>query len=109
MLRALAAGDGSTFAAGFTRSGYFAPFGGRVEAVGRGRIAAIVNGLRSEIWGAHTLLPPRGTAGLPATAVYGLQIDVFHRGRLFRNRAAKVVVSCVPGRVSQWVGPNVPR
>jgi len=57
-------------------------------------------------WTATSLLPPRGSVGLPEEAVYRLEFRVAHQGSSIADKAgAKLVVDCRIGKLQKWTGP----
>jgi hypothetical protein len=99
------AGLGDRFLRGFARSRIsFEPYDRPVQ---RRAIASFVSDRyrRGDGWTATRLSPPVGRAGLPAEAVYGVELRLSRAGAVSRTSGAKVVVDCRSGLVRRWVGP----
>lgn len=114
--RALAAfnvGLGDEFARRFVVRGQFHPYTGSIAGsgfVGRKAIARFVRGRyrAGDGWTATRLIAPRGPAGLPEGAVYGLDFRVTYQGAVFAEAvSSKLVVDCRSGLVARWVGPSL--
>jgi hypothetical protein len=89
MIHAFNTGQGDEFASNFTQPASFQPYLGDVGQthVNRGRVtrrelARFVHTryLAGDGWTVSVLLTPQGRSGLPATAIYGLQLSVSYPG-----------------------------
>jgi hypothetical protein len=104
-------GDTGVFTKQFAHSGQFHPYTASIRGsgfVGRARIARFVRAryAAGDGWTAVRLAPPLGTAGLPSSTVYGLELAVRHQGAAVAERAGtKLVVDCMSGLLQRWVGP----
>jgi hypothetical protein len=119
-LRALAAdvtsGDGSAVAANFLATSRFRwevyehldpPNGVKGALQTSDDVESFVHDIHSKgtVWSFRAAVPPVGAAGLPQTAVYGLDLMVRSGGRE-RAAGAKVVVDCASGLIGHMVGPS---
>jgi hypothetical protein len=111
MIHSFNAGQGDEFASNFTQRPSFQPYLGDVGQtyarrghLTRSELARFVHIRYSagDGWTASRLLTPQGTAGLPATAIYGLQLSVSYPGGSVAG-GSKIVVSCSSGLVRRWV------
>jgi hypothetical protein len=59
------------------------------------------------VWVFRGVVPPTGDAGLPETAVFGLELVINSGGRQHAT-GAKVVIDCKEGLINHMVGPTAP-
>ena len=108
-LRAFNLAGASAFARSFTPEANMQPYTATVPLInlrGRAQIAAYAarRAARGDGWTAARLLPPTGSVGLPADAVYGLTLRV-NSPRGSGENGVKLVVDCRSGLLTHWVGP----
>jgi hypothetical protein len=117
MIHAFNTAQGDEFASNFTQPPSFHPYLGDVGQThfNRGRVtrrelARFVHTryLAGDGWTVSKLLTPQRSAGLPSTAIYGVQLSVSYPGGSVEG-GAKIVVSCSSGLVRGWVGPAYSR
>ena len=117
MIHSFNTAQGDEFASHFTQRPSFQPYLGDVGQtyakrghVPRSELARFVHSryLAGDGWTVSVLLTPQGSSGLPATAIYGLQLSVSYPGGSVEG-GSKIVVSCSSGRVRRWVGPAYSR
>jgi hypothetical protein len=113
IVHAFNTGRGSIVATQFTRRPSFQPYTGDIgrryathPRVTRREVARFVNSryAAGDGWTASDLMPPQGSAGLPATATYGLGLTVSYPGGSLEG-GSKILISCSSGLVSRWAGP----
>ena len=108
MFRAFDNGRPGEFARGFTRDGSFEPYTVVWRSVdGRAAIAQFARDRHRahDGWTATGLSGPTGRVGLPAEAIYGLDLQVSSRGAFYADGHSKIVIDCRSGLVRHWVGP----
>jgi hypothetical protein len=106
-LRAFDLAGATAFARNFTGGANMQPYTASKPLLnlgGRSQIAAFTarRTARGDGWTAARLSPPTGTAGLPATAVYGLTLRVTWNAA---DAGVKLVIDCRSGLIARWVGP----
>lgn len=108
-------GRGTAFAANFVSRMVFVPYDGtplspRGGMYSRASVARFARQrhVAGDGWTSHALLPPVGGAGIPASAVYTVILEVLIDGHVVAPRSVKVVVACASGLIRNWVGPRVP-
>jgi hypothetical protein len=117
IVHAFNTGRGDSFGRYFTRRPSFQPYTsdvGRRYATGgvvtHRELTRFVNSryAAGDGWTVSQLLTPQGNAGLPATAIYGLRLEVSYPGGSIGG-GSKIVFSCSSGLVRRWVGPSYSR
>lgn len=109
VLSAFNVGKGAGFARRFTRSARFAADGR--AATGRARIAAFVGEryARGDGWTARALMYKSRSRsklrGVPADAVYRLDLLVSAIGQPLRSAKVTFAVECGSGLIARWSGP----
>ena len=117
IVHAFNTGRAAVFGKNFTRRPSFQPYTGdvgrryaRAPLVTRRGLTRFVNAryAAGDGWTVSQLLPPLGSAGLPVTAIYGLNLSVSYPGGHLAG-GTKLVISCSSGLVRRWVGPAYSR
>lgn len=110
-LAAFNTGLGADFGRQFVRRGQFHPYTASIGGTGFVGAKAMRSFVHARYtagdgWTATALRPPTGSAGLPAEAVYTLELEVSHQGaRVTATATAKLVVDCGSGKLRRWAGP----